>query len=111
MDLFILKTDVEKFTSTYEKTLHMIFKKVSTVGGECVGINHIVLLCCYVCVKICRVFHSMQKLSLSSSSAGDSQYELLHWLIGQLTYDHFVKHFVYFCCQFTSAVATLTADP
>jgi len=26
MDLFILKTDVEKFTSTYEKTLHMIFK-------------------------------------------------------------------------------------
>ena len=26
MDLFILKTDVEKFTSTYEKKLHMIFK-------------------------------------------------------------------------------------
>ena len=27
MDLFILKTNVEKFTSTYEKTLHMIFKE------------------------------------------------------------------------------------
>ena len=26
MDLFILKTDVEKFTSTNEKTLHLIFK-------------------------------------------------------------------------------------
>jgi len=26
MDLFILKTDVEKFTSTYKKTLHLIFK-------------------------------------------------------------------------------------
>jgi len=25
MDLFILKTDVEKFTSTYKKTLHLIF--------------------------------------------------------------------------------------
>jgi len=27
MDLFILKTDVEKFTSTSKKTLHMIFKE------------------------------------------------------------------------------------
>ena len=26
MDLFILKTDVEKFTSTNEKTSHLIFK-------------------------------------------------------------------------------------
>jgi len=26
MDLFILKTDVEKFTSTNKKTLHLIFK-------------------------------------------------------------------------------------
>jgi len=26
MDLFILKTDGEKFTSTNEKTLHLIFK-------------------------------------------------------------------------------------
>ena len=26
MDLFILKTDVEKFTSTTKKTLHLIFK-------------------------------------------------------------------------------------
>jgi len=25
MDLFILKTDVEKFTSTNKKTLHLIF--------------------------------------------------------------------------------------
>jgi len=25
MNLFILKTDVEKFTSTYKKTLHLIF--------------------------------------------------------------------------------------
>jgi len=29
MDLFILKTDVEKFTSTYKKTLHLIFKSES----------------------------------------------------------------------------------
>ena len=31
MDLFILKTNVEKFTSTYEKTLHMIFNCVPVV--------------------------------------------------------------------------------
>ena len=29
MDLFILKTDVEKFTSTNEKTLHLIFNAVN----------------------------------------------------------------------------------
>ena len=29
MDLFILKTDVEKFTSTNKKTLHLIFKQVN----------------------------------------------------------------------------------
>jgi len=28
MDLFILKTDVEKFTSTNKKTLHLIFKNI-----------------------------------------------------------------------------------
>ena len=28
INLFILKTDVEKFTSTYEKTLHLIFKVI-----------------------------------------------------------------------------------
>jgi len=28
MDLFILKTDVEKFTSTNEKTLHLIFNGI-----------------------------------------------------------------------------------
>ena len=28
MDLFVLKTDGEKFTSTNEKTLHLIFKLV-----------------------------------------------------------------------------------
>ena len=27
MDLFVLKTDGKKFTSTNEKTLHLIFKK------------------------------------------------------------------------------------
>ena len=35
MDLFILKTDVEKFTSTYEKTLHMIFKLTWTLQYHC----------------------------------------------------------------------------
>jgi len=35
MDLFILKTDVEKFTSTNKKTLHLIFKvKVGKYGGD-----------------------------------------------------------------------------
>ena len=29
MDLFILKTDVETFTSTNKQTLHLIFKEVS----------------------------------------------------------------------------------
>jgi len=28
MDLFILKTDVEKFTSPCKKTLHLIFKEM-----------------------------------------------------------------------------------
>ena len=32
MDLFILKTDVEKFTSTNKKTLHLIFKFVCEFG-------------------------------------------------------------------------------
>ena len=36
MDLFILKTDGEKFTSTDEKTLHLIFKYVVYFNG-CVG--------------------------------------------------------------------------
>ena len=30
MDLFILKADVEKFTSTNKKTLHLIFKGFMT---------------------------------------------------------------------------------
>jgi len=31
MDLFILKTDVEKFASTNKKTLHLIFKNFTVV--------------------------------------------------------------------------------
>ena len=31
MDLFILKTDMEKFTSTNKKTLHLIFKRSSAI--------------------------------------------------------------------------------
>ena len=32
IDLFILKTDVDKFTSTYKKTLHLIFQLEDSQG-------------------------------------------------------------------------------
>ena len=35
MDLFILKTDVEKFTSTNKKTLHLIFNTTDTATVYC----------------------------------------------------------------------------
>jgi len=34
MDLFRLKTDGEKFTSTNEKTLHLIFNTVQAIIDE-----------------------------------------------------------------------------
>jgi len=36
MDLFILKTDVEKFTSPYKKTLHLIFNTTLSIDSVCI---------------------------------------------------------------------------
>ena len=43
MDLFILKTDVEKFTSTNKKTLHLIFKLLYLVSLRAVYLLIVVL--------------------------------------------------------------------
>ena len=41
MDLFILKTDVEKFTSTNKKTLHLIFNRMGAwSNGRVLDLYH-----------------------------------------------------------------------
>ena len=56
MDLFILKTDVEKFTSPYKKTLHLIFNITADKAHVLLALN-VVSNCrfIYFCTRLSKL--------------------------------------------------------
>ena len=60
MDLFILKTDVEKFTSTNKKTLHLIFNNKLSDNDDSEREIKIVFVRCNILRTRFNVFYCCQ---------------------------------------------------